>query len=239
MNRIAKMVLGNLAIVPGKYMKLCKYAKTVGQYPEAEAYAMIRDLLTRGVNAGNIDLQVHGIENVPKEGGLIFYGNHQGLFDIVAAVVANEVPLSAVYKKELENTPFIKEIATCLKGLPMDRSDARQSLQVIQEVTKEVNAGRRYVIFPEGTRSKDKNNMIEFHSGSFRAAVKAKCPVVPMCAIDTYKVFDEKGSKPVSCQLHFLPAIQPEEYAGLKAGELGDMVKERIQACIDANLKEK
>ncbi len=235
MNRIVKMVLGNLPIVPGRYIKLCKYAQTVGQYPEAEAYAMIRDLLTRGVKAGNIDLQIFGAENIPAEGGLIFYGNHQGLFDIVAAVVANEVPLSAVYKKEIENVPFIREIATCLKGLAMDRSDARQSLQVIQDVTKEVTGGRRYVIFPEGTRSKNGNNMIEFHGGSFRAAIKAKCPVVPMCVIDTYKVFDEKGSKPVDCQLHFLPPIMPEEYEGMKAGELGDMVKERIQSCIDAN----
>ena len=233
MNRIALMVLRNAFKAPGLYMKLRKYAKTVGTYPEAEAYAHIRKILTLGVESGNIRMQVMGQENIPTEGGFLLYSNHQGLFDVVSIVVGCETPISAVYKKEIENIPFIKEIATCLKGLAMDRKDPRQSLQVIQEVTKEVMAGRRYIIFPEGTRSKNGNNTIAFHGGSFRCAVKAKCPIVPICIVDGYKVFDVKGSKPVECQLHFLPVIQPEEYEGMKANDVADLVKGRIQEALD------
>ena len=157
MNRIALMVFRNIFKVPGMYMKLCKYAKTVGTYPEAEAYAHIHGILKLGVESGNINMHVTGKENIPTEGGFLMYSNHQGLFDVVAIVAACETPISAVFKKEIENIPFIREIATCLKGLPMDRKDPRQSLQVIQEVTKEVMAGRRYLIFPEGTRTRDSN----------------------------------------------------------------------------------
>ena len=233
MNRIALMVIKNIFKVPGLYGKLCKYAKTVGTYPEAEAYAHIRGILRLGVESGNINMHVTGQENIPTEGGFLLYSNHQGLFDVVAVVAACETPISAVYKKEIENIPFIREIATCLKGLAMDRKDPRQSLQVIQEVTKEVMEGRRYLIFPEGTRSKKGNEMIEFHGGSFRCAVKAKCPIVPICIVDGYKVFDVKGSKPVDCQLHFLPVIQPEEFEGMKAGDVADLVKGRIQEALD------
>ena len=42
----------------------------------------------------------------------------------------------------------------CTKSFPMDREDIRQSMQVILSVTKEVENGRNYLIFPEGTRSK-------------------------------------------------------------------------------------
>lgn len=237
MNRIALMVLKNALKVPGLYSKLCKYAKNVGTYPEAEAYFHIQSILKLGVKAGNINLQITGQENIPKENGFLLYSNHQGLFDVVAIVVGCDTPVSAVYKKEIENVPFIREIATCLKGFPIDRKDPRQSLQVMQDVTKELLAGRNYIIFPEGTRSKDGNNMIEFHGGSFRCAVKAKCPIVPVAVVDGYKVFDEKGSKPVDCQLHFLPVIQPEEFEGMKANDVAALVKDRIQEALDQHIK--
>lgn len=42
-----------------------------------------------------------------------------------------------------------------MKAYMMDRNDIRQSLQVIVNVTNEVKNGRNYLIFPEGTRSKN------------------------------------------------------------------------------------
>ena len=232
MNRIALMVLRNIPIVPGAWFKLCHYAKNTDKYSEEEKYAHIRYILQCGVRGGNINLHIYGEENIP-DGAALLYSNHQGLFDVVAAVVACEKPISAVFKKELENLPLIKQIAVCLKGLPMDRNDARQSLGVIQTVTEEVLKGRKYIIYPEGTRSKLGNKMLDFHAGSFRCAVKAKCPIVPVAVIDTYKVFDTKNSKPVDCQLRFLTPIQPEEYEGMKAGEVADLVKGRIQEALD------
>jgi len=137
-----------------------------------------------------------------------------------------------VLKKELQDIPFIKQVLSCTKSFPMDRADVRQSLTVIQNVTEEVKNGRNYIIFPEGTRSKNGNQMGEFHGGSFRCAIKAKCPIVPVVLIDSYKVFDQKGSAPLSVQLHYLPPIPYEEFAGLKATEVAAMVKERITQTI-------
>jgi 1-acyl-sn-glycerol-3-phosphate acyltransferase len=110
----------------------------------------------------------------------------------------------------------------------MDREDVRQSLTVIQNVTEEVKNGRNYLIFPEGTRSKRGNEMMEFHGGSFRCAAKSKCTVVPVALVDSYKVLDQKGSKPVSVQLHYLKPIPYEEYKDMKPAELAAMVKQRI-----------
>ena len=117
----------------------------------------------------------------------------------------------------------------------MDREDVRQSLTVIQNVTKEVQKGRNFLIFPEGTRSKNGNQMGEFHGGSFRCALKAKCPIVPIAFIDSFRVLDEKGSKPVSMQMHILKPIRYEEYQDMKTVELAALVKSRIQQAIDEN----
>lgn len=235
MNRIALMVLKNLHMVPGAYSKLCHYAKHTDAYPEQEKYDHIRYIMQRAVQAGNIDLQVHGQENIPSENGFLMCGNHQGLFDVVALVATYGGPLSCVFKKELGNVPLLKQIIACTKSFSMDREDVRQSLGVIQAVTKELQAGRNYLIFPEGTRSKNGNIMGEFHGGSFRCAVKAKCPIVPMAFIDSYKVLDQKGSKPVSMQIHYLKPLVYEEYKDMKTVELAALVKDRIQQVIDAN----
>ena len=107
-------------------------------------------------------------------------------------------------------------------------------MTVIQNVTEEVKNGRNYLIFPEGTRSKLGNEMLEFHGGSFRCATKSKCPIVPIAMIDSFKVLDQKGSKPVTVQIHYLKPIPYEEYAGMKPAEVAALVKSRIQEKIDA-----
>ena len=171
-------------------------------------------------------------------GGCLLVGNHQGLFDVVALGGTTPRSLAIVYKKELAKIPLIKEIALCTKSFSMDREDVRQSLTVIQNVTAELKQGRAYVIFPEGTRSKTGNQMREFHAGTFRAAVKAKCPVLPLAFIDCYKVFDQKGCKPVKAQLHYLPPVMPEEFEGMKPAELAQLVQSRIEAAIAVHTEE-
>ena len=235
MNRIATMVLKNLHVAPGAFIKLWRYAAKPEAYEEQEMWNHIHYIMDRAIKGGNIDLKVTGLENLPEKDGFMLYGNHQGMFDVVAIAGTWERPLAAVLKKELENVPLLKQIRVCTKSFCMDREDVRQSLEVIQNVTKEVQNGRNYLIFPEGTRSKNGNTMGEFHGGSFRCAVKAKCPIVPFALIDSYKVLDQKGSAPVEVQLHYLKPIAYEEFAGMKATEVAAMVKERIQAVIDAN----
>jgi len=236
MNRLALMLLKNLHRLPRALGKLWHYAKHTEKYPELEKYRHIQSVMKLAVKAGNVDLQVFGQENIPQENGFIMYGNHQGMFDVVALVATYDGPLAAVFKKELSNVPLLKQIIACTKSFAMDREDVRQSLTVIQAVTKEVQAGRNYLIFPEGTRSKNGNQMRPFHGGSFRCALKAKCPIVPIAFVDCFKVLDQKGSKPVSVQIHYLPTIPYEEYKDLKTTELAEMVQERIRQTIDAAL---
>ena len=198
MNRIVTMVLRNFWIVPGAWIKLCRYAANPQKYSELEKYRHIQYILRRAVDGGNINLKVSGTENIPQDGGFMFYANHQGMFDVLAIAVTCDRPVGAVLKKELYNIPFIHQVALCTQSYAMDREDVRQSLTVIQQVTEEVKKGRAYLIFPEGTRSRLGNRMLEFHGGSFRCATKSKCPIVPIALIDCFQVLDQKGSKPVS-----------------------------------------
>ena len=235
MNRILLMVLRNFWKVPGAYWKLCHYAKHTDEYPEEEKYRHIQYILKLAVTSGNIDLKVFGKENIPKENGFLIYGNHQGMFDILAIAATCDNPLGAVLKKELAEIPFLKQVKECTKSFPMDREDIKQSMGVILKVIEEVKKGRNYLIFPEGTRSKTGNHLLEFHGGSFKCAVKAKCPIVPVAFVDSFKVLDQKGCKPVTVQIHYLEPIMYEEYKDMKTVELANFVRSRIEEVVKEN----
>ena len=233
MNRLALMLLKNIHKLPRALFKLWRYARHTDDYPEIEKYRHIQSIMHLAIKAGNVTVNVTGLENIPRENGFMMYANHQGMFDVIALAATFDGPVACVFKKELENVPLLKQVIACTKSFAMDREDVRQSLTVIQAVTKEVQSGRNYLIFPEGTRSKNGNQMRPFHGGSFRCALKAKCPIVPIAFVDSYKVLDQKGSAPVSMGIHYLPPIPYEEYKDLKSVDLAELVQQRIQQALD------
>ena len=235
MLRLVLMLLRNIFHLPAALWKLRRYIKDPDRYPEPVSWALIGRMLKRLASSGNVNLEVSGLENIPQSGGFMLYGNHQGMFDVVAIGGTCPRPLGAVYKIELQNVPVLKMIYASTKSFGMDREDVHQSLTVIQKVTEEVKGGRSYLIFPEGTRSKESNRMGEFHGGSFRCAIKSKCPIIPFALINSYKVLDQKGFAPINVQLHYLKPIFYEEYKDLKSTALAQLVKDRIQATIDEN----
>ncbi len=235
MKRILLMVLRNLLFVPYGWIRLCYTAAHADKYTEEKRYKLLQFIDRRANWGGRITIEARGVENIPSEDGFIFFPNHQGLYDVLAIIQVCPRPFSVVMKKEVENIPFLKQVFACMKAIALDRSDIRQGLKVIQQVAEEVKSGRNYLIFAEGTRSKMQNHLLEFKGGSFKSAFKAKCPVVPVALIDSYKAFDTRSIKKLTVQVHFLEAIPYEEYQGMKTTELAALVKSRIEAVIAEN----
>ena len=235
MKRILLMVIKNILLVPWMWIKLCYHAKHTDKYTEEEQYKMLRFITLHANKGGNVKIDVHGVENLPEENGFMFFPNHQGLYDVLAIIEACPRPFSVVAKKEIADIQFLKQVFACMKAYAIDREDVKQSMQVIIQVTKEVKAGRNYLIFAEGTRTKDPNNVHEFKGGSFKCAVKAKCPIVPVALIDSYKSFDTKSIEKVTVQVHFLKPLLYEEYKDMKTVEIAQEVRARIEKVIKEN----
>lgn len=232
MRRILWMVLMNLWYVPYGIVRLFRMAAHPEHYTPAERYALIRQIDNRAIRGGRVEIEGYGLENLPREDGYILYPNHQGMFDVLAMLQLLKRPTSVVLKKELENIPFLKQVIACLGALPIDRRDPRQGMKVILQVTKEVMEGKNFIIFAEGTRSKNGNELLDFKGGSFKCAVKSKCPIVPVALIDSYKAFDTGSIAKTKVQVHFLEPIYFDEYEKMKTTEIAALVKERIEACI-------
>lgn len=167
----------------------------------------------------------------------MFFPNHQGLYDVLAILEACPKPFSVVAKKDIGNIPFLKQVFACMKAYLLDRENIRQAMQVIMDVSNEVKNGRNYLIFAEGTRSKNGNKIGEFKGGSFKSATKAKCPIVPVALIDSFKPFDTNTINKVSVQVHFLKPLYYEEYKNMKTTEIAALVQEKIQNTIEENVK--
>ena len=182
--------------------------------------------------------KAYGVENIPKESGFMFFPNHQGMYDVLALIDGCDYPISVVSKKEVRNVPLLKQVFKIMKALFIDREDVRQSMKIIMEVSKEVAEGRNYVIFPEGTRSKNGNQVGDFKGGSFKAATKVKCPIVPVALIDSFKPFDTKSIEQVTVQVHYLEPLLYEEYKDMNTTEIAQEVRERIVRVIEKNDKQ-
>lgn len=236
MKRILLMVFRNILLVPIFWIKLCYHASHVDKYTEEEHFKLLKSIDHRANKGGNVTIDAHGLENIPKEGGCILFPNHQGMYDTLAIMEVCPRPFSVVAKKELANIQFLKQVFACVKAYAIDREDVRQGLKVIMNVADDVKNGKVFIIFPEGTRSKNGNQVGEFKGGSFKAATKAKCPIVPVALIDSFKPFDTNSIKPVTVQVHFMEPLLYEEYKDMKTTEIAELVQNRIQKKINENI---
>ena len=230
------MVFRNFLLVPFMWCKLCYYASHVEKFTPEQHFKILRYITERANKGGNVIIDAHGLENIPKEDGYIMYPNHQGMYDMLAIINVVPRPISGVMKKEAAKLPFLKQVLSCMQGYSLDREDVRQGMEVILNVVKDVKKGKNFVIFPEGTRSKNGNNLLPFKGGSFKAATKSKCPIIPVALIDSFKPFDTNSIEPVTVQVHFLEPMYYDEYKDMKTVEIAELVKNRIQDTINKNI---
>lgn len=236
MKRILLMVFRNILIVPFMWVKLCYMAAHPDKFTDEQHLEMLRFITERANKGGNVIIDAHGLENIPKEGAFMLFPNHQGMYDMLAIVNVIPRPVSVVIKKEVANVPFIKQVIACVRGYALDRENVRQGMEVIINMTKDIKNGKNFVIFAEGTRSKNGNTLGEFKGGSFKPATKTKCPIIPVALIDSFKPFDTNSIEPVTVQVHFMEPMFYEEYKDMKTVEIAEIVQNRIQEKINNNI---
>ena len=204
------------------------------EYVEEYNYGYVKYVIDVMKKTGKIDTEVFGLENLPKEGGYTMYPNHEGKWDVYGLMSVHKYPCSFVMDINKSNRIFIKQLVNVLNGKRLSKTDNRQAMTIINEVTKEVEKGRKYVLFPEGDFDKNKKNSLwDFKAGCFKISLKSKTPIVPVVLYDSWKVYNSMSFGKVKSQVHFLKPIAYEEYKDMTTRQIADMVKSRIQNKID------
>lgn len=231
MKRIVLMFLRSFFVLPYYLFRLFKLCN-IEKYDNVTRYNFLRDLAPIVNRRGRVTVDVSGTENIPKENGYIIFPNHQGMFDALAFLETHEKPFVTVMKKEVKDVFLLRNVIQLLQAEIIDREDIRQSMTVIRNMTNRVKGGENFIIFAEGTRSKNGNTVGEFKGGSFKSAMNAHCPIVPAALIDSYKAFDTNSIKKLTVGLVYLPPLYYEDYKDMKSTEIAELVQERIQNAI-------
>lgn len=235
MKRIVFLVVRLIYRIPGWLLKIRYYNKHVNDTSFAERFDFIHRLIQKIDEKSRVTIECYGKENLPEEQGYLMTPNHQGLFDALIMLDTHDKPFRAIMKQELIKVPVISGIIKMLQFVTIDRKNLRSTVKAIKNATKEMEAGTNYLIFPEGTRCRHKNKMLEFKGGTFKAAIDGKRTVVPIALIDCYKVFDDNTIAPITTQIHYLKPITYEEYKDMNSIELAQYVQNRIRICIEEN----
>ncbi len=234
MKRIIFMFILSFFSLPYYLYKVFQLSN-VEKYDKETRYAFLHKITPHVNRRGRVRIDCHGLENLPKENGYILFPNHQGMFDALAFLETHKRPFVTVMKKEVKDTFLLKQIIQMLQAEIIDREDIRQSMQVIMNMTRRVKEGENFIIFAEGTRSRNGNNLLDFKGGSFKSAINAKCPIVPVALIDSFKAFDTNSIKKITVQIHYLQPLYYEDYKHLKSTEIAELVASRIQETIREN----
>lgn len=227
--RVILMVSKNIIFAPVWFTQMVLYGRDSDKHTVEERFSLLKKITVHANKAGRVIIKANGLENLPKEDGFIMFPNHQGLFDVLAFIESCDHPFTVVMKKEIQNIFFLKQVFGVMRARALDREDVKQAMRVILSMADDVKKGINYVIFAEGTRSKNGNKVGEFKGGSFKSALKAKCPIVPVAIVDSFKPFDTNSTKPVTVQVHYMKPLYYEDYKDLKSIEIANLVQKMIQ----------
>ena len=142
-----------------------------------------------------VDIIVLGEENVPKDEAVVYVANHRSYFDIILTYVRVPRLTGYISKMEVEKVPLLRNWMRNLHCLFLDRKDIKQGLKTILTGIEKIKSGISIFIFPEGTRSKEKDTFLPFHGGSFKLAEKSGCPIVPIALNNVADIFEDHVPK--------------------------------------------
>ena len=129
-----------------------------------------------------IRVRSEGVEKLDRKGSYVFVSNHVSFMDIPAAMAVLPQQFRFFAKKGLYKVPFLGSHLNRAGHLPVDNSNARNSLKSMTEGARIVKSrGISVMLFPEGGRSLD--GLRPFKEGAAYIAIKAGVPIVPVAII--------------------------------------------------------
>lgn len=116
-----------------------------------------------------------GLENIPKDGAVIFSPNHANtLMDALAVISIDEKPKVFVARADIFKNPTARKFLNYIKMMPINRiRDGVDSLKendaIIEECVETLKAGVHFCILPEGTH-RTQHGLLPLRKGIARIA---------------------------------------------------------------------
>ncbi len=141
-------------------------------------YNMLRPFVDGATKAGYRKVEVHGYENIPKEGAVIIAPNHcNTLMDALVILRAFKDETVFGARADIFNNPTVAKIMYFLRILPMVRQrdgirNVLKNHETQETIVETLENQVRFCIFPEG-KHRPSHSLQPLGKGVFRAALAA------------------------------------------------------------------
>lgn len=172
--------------------------------------------------------KVVGMKNIPK-GPCIIAAKHQSIWETCKLYRVMGDP-AVVLKSEITSIPVLKWYGDKSGMIPIDRSGRAKTLSRMTKASHAAkDAGRRIVIFPQGTRTAPGDRK-PYKSGVAALYKELELPIVPM-ALNSGVFWPRRSfiKKPGTITMEFLPPIPP----GLPRAEMMQRLESELEKASD------
>ena len=181
------------------------------------------------VHLFRIKVEFKGMEKFPDE-PFVLVSNHLSNFDPV--VVLSKVKgrkIAFISKPSNFKIPIAGPYIHLAGFLAIDRENAMKAMRTLKRAAELVVSEQMIMgIYPEGTRNKSGEGLLEFKEGAFLLAKRANAPVVVVTTKGTNQIVKNKIIKSTKVELDVIEVIDKETIKDLKLSELSAHVRESI-----------
>lgn len=204
-------------------------------------YTFLRKIIVKVMKGLHVEFHVTGLEKLNADRSYVLTPNHQSFLDGLSFIAILNDPSTFVAKIEAKKYPFVGKAIGIIDGLFLERTNLRQEIKTMTDLRKSLkNDNKKWIIFPEGTRTREKDYaMNEFKAGTFKAPTAAGVNIYPVAMWGSFRVLDikHKRMRRYPIQVSILDPITPKEYENLSTAEVAKLVQSKVQAEVE-RLKE-
>ncbi len=190
-------------------------------------------------------LRIQGEERIKDNGTKVIISNHQSILDIL---IVNSLGYDYKWISKIENAkvPILGWYLKMASYITVDRGNRDSKDLMLARSLELLEAGESLMIFPEGTRSADKQIGF-FRKGAFQLAITAGVPILPLILDGTGDILPKhglifKGSQDIKIKV--LEQTAPEDFGtgnpeilaarfeGMYREKLEELRKERVRGGI-------
>lgn len=181
-------------------------------------------------------LRIEGLEHLPA-GQCVVAANHASYLDAIVIKAVLPERFAYVVKREMADVPLAGLLLKRLGTEFVERFNPHKGALDARRVLRTASSGQPLLFFPEGTFI-ERPGLLKFHSGAFRSAASAGCPVVPCIIRGTRRILSSARwfPRPGLIEVRLLaPVIAPPE---LEAERATRLLREETRARILEHLGE-
>jgi 1-acyl-sn-glycerol-3-phosphate acyltransferase len=198
-------------------------------------YEPIRWFVRLGLAMVGVKIDVKGLEYLDPKQPYIFTPNHQSFIEVPLFVTYLGRNPGYLAKKEVFKYPVFGPGIRMMGVIPVDRSNSPAAVESAKQATRNIGRGKSYMVYPEGTRSKD-GTLLPFKKGAFMMAIEAGVPIVPVTVSGATKIMPKGEFKVFPSTVHLIihEPISTSDYSKENVTELMQRTRETIYTALSA-----